>query len=75
MKTFMTHWGDAYHDAVVISSGEEQLYRLWKERLEYILHEFSGFGWGMEYFITGEYYSLPWIDEDEKMAIMEKTRK
>lgn len=63
-EDFYDALGDAYHDAVVIASGEEQLYKLWKERLEYILHEFSGFGWGMEDFIAGEYYSLPWIEED-----------
>ena len=63
-EDFYDALGDAYHDAVVIASGEEQLYKLWKERLEYILYEFSGFGWGMEDFIAGEYYSLPWIEED-----------
>ena len=63
-EDFYDALGDAYHDAVVIASGEEQLYKLWKERLEYILYEFSGFGWGMEDFIVGEYYSLPWIEED-----------
>lgn len=63
-EDFYDALGDAYHDAVVIASGEKQLYKLWKERLEYILHEFSGFGWGMEDFIAGEYYSLPWIEED-----------
>ena len=33
-------------------------------RLEYIYHEFSGFGWGMDDFITEEYYSMPWVLED-----------
>ena len=56
--------GDAYHDAVTIVREHEELYKLWKDRLEYIYHEFSGFGWGMDDYITGEYYSLPWIEED-----------
>lgn len=56
--------GDAYHDAVVIVSENEELYELWKDRLKYILREFSGFGWGMDDFITGEYYSIPWIEEE-----------
>ena len=56
--------GDAYHDAVVIVSEDEKLYELWKDRLKYILHEFSGFGWGMDDIITGEYYSIPWIEKD-----------
>ena len=56
--------GDAYHDAIVIAGKDEELYQLWKDRLEYILHEFSGFGWGMGDYITEEYYSLPWIEEE-----------
>ena len=56
--------GDAYHDAVAIAREDEELYKLWKERLEYIYHEFWGFGWGMDDYITGEYYSLPWIEKD-----------
>ena len=49
---------------VSYTSEDEELYELWKDRLEYIMHEFSGFGWGMDDFIAGEYYSLPWIEED-----------
>ena len=56
--------GDAYHKVVIMASENEELYRLWKDRLEYIYHEFSGFGWGMDDYITGEYYSIPWIEED-----------
>ena len=56
--------GDAYHDAVIMASEDEELYQLWKDRLEYIYHEFSGFGWGMDDYITGEYYSIPWIKEE-----------
>ena len=56
--------GDAYHDAVATASEDEDLYKLWKDRLEYIYHEFSGFGWGMDDYITGEYYSIPWLEED-----------
>lgn len=63
-EEFYDALGDAYHDAVVTASGDEQLYLLWKERLESILHEFSGFGWGMEEFIADEYYSIPWITEE-----------
>lgn len=63
-EKFYDALGDAYHDAVVIARGDEELYKLWKDRLEYILHEFSDFGWGMDDFIAGEYYSLPWIEED-----------
>lgn len=63
-EEFYDALGDAYHDAVVIASGDEQLYLLWQERLESILHEFSGFGWGMEEFIADEYYSIPWIKEE-----------
>ena len=40
--------GDAYHDAVIMASEDEELYQLWKDRLEYIYQEFSGFGWGMD---------------------------
>lgn len=63
-EKFYDALGDAYHDVIVIASEDEELYELWKDRLEYIMHEFSGFGWGMDDFITGEYYSLPWIEED-----------
>ena len=62
-ETFYDALGDAYHDAVIIASGDEQLYQLWKNRLETILHKFSGFGWGMDDFIAGEYYSIPWVEE------------
>jgi len=63
-EEFYDALGDAYHDAVAMASDDEELYNLWKDRLEYIYHEFSGFGWGMEDFITEEYYSIPWIGEE-----------
>ena len=56
--------GDAYHDAIVAAGQDEELYKLWKDRLESVLHDFAGFGWGMEEYIYEEYYSLPWIQED-----------
>lgn len=62
-EDFYDALGDAYHDAVIIASGDEQLYQLWKNRLETILHKFSGFGWGMDDFIAGEYFSIPWVEE------------
>lgn len=63
-EKFYEALGDAYHDAVAVASEDEKLYKLWKNRLEYIYHEFSGFGWGMDDYITGEYYSIPWIEKD-----------
>lgn len=63
-EKFYDDLGNAYHDAVAVASEDEEVYRLWKERLEYIYHEFSGFGWGMDDYISGEYYSIPWIQED-----------
>ena len=63
-EKFYDALGDAYHDAVAMASEDEELYQLWKDRLEYIYHEFSGFGWGMDEFITEEYDSLPWVVED-----------
>ena len=56
--------GDAYHDAIVAAGQDEELYKLWKDRPESVLHDFVGFGWGMEEYICEEYYSLPWIQED-----------
>ena len=63
-EDFYEALGDAYHDAVVIAGDNEQLYKLWKNRLEKIMHEFAGFGWGMEDFIVEEYYSIPWAGEE-----------
>ena len=63
-EEFYDALGDAYHDAVVIASEDECLYQLWKERMETVLHDFSGFGWGMEEFIAEEYYSIPWIEKE-----------
>ena len=63
-EDFYDALGDAYRDAVTIARRDEEMYKLWKDRLEYIYHEFSGFGWGMDDFITKEYYSLPWVLED-----------
>ena len=60
-EKFYDALGDAYHDAIAIAGEHEELYHLWKDRLEYIYHEFSGFGWGMDDYITEEYCSLPWI--------------
>lgn len=65
-EKFYDALGDAYRDAVNIASQDEALYQLWKERFAYVLHEFSGFGWGMDDYIAGEYYSLPWIEDDEE---------
>ena len=63
-EEFYDALGDAYRDAVTIARRDEEMYKLWKDRLEYIYHEFSGFGWGMDDFITEEYYSIPWVLED-----------
>lgn len=57
---------DAYHDAIVAASEHEELYELWKDRLEGIFHNFDGFGWGMGEDIAEEYYSLPWLEDDEE---------
>lgn len=61
-EEFYDALGDAYHDAVVIASEDECLYQMWKVRLETVLHDFVGFGWGMDDFIAREYYSIPWIE-------------
>lgn len=63
-QRFYDSLGDAYHDAVVAASEDENLYKLWKDRLEYICHEFSDFGWGMDDYIAEEYYSIPWLEEE-----------
>lgn len=63
-EDFYDALGDAYHDAVIIANGDEQLYQLWKDRLETILHNFSGFGWGMDEFIAGEYHSISWVEKE-----------
>ena len=63
-EEFYDALGGAYRDAVTIARRDEEMYKLWKDRLEYIYHEFSGFGWGMDDFITEEYYSMPWVLED-----------
>lgn len=63
-EDFYEALGDAYHDAVVAASKNENVYILLQDRLENILHEFSGFGWGMEDYIAEEYYSIPWIKEE-----------
>ena len=63
-EDFYDALGDAYHDSVVIASENECLYQLWKDRLETVLHDFSGFGWGMDDFIAEEYYSIPWIEKE-----------
>ena len=62
-EDFYKALGNAYHDAVIVASDNENIYMLWKDRLENILHEFSGFGWGMENYIAEEYYSIPWVKE------------
>lgn len=58
---------DAYHDAIIIASKDEKLFDLWKDRLERILHDFTGFGWGMDEIISEEFYSIPWVDKDAEM--------
>ena len=63
-EEFYDALGDAYRDAVTIARKDEEVYKLWKDRLEYIYHEFSGCGWGMDDYITEEYYSLPWVLEN-----------
>ncbi len=63
-EKFYEALGNAYHDAVVAASKNENLYLLWKDRLEYIYYELSDFGWGMGSWISGLYYSIPWISEE-----------
>ena len=65
-ENFYDALGDAYHDAVVVASNDEGIYEILKERLESVLAEFAGFGWGMEEYISDEYYSIPWIGEGEE---------
>jgi hypothetical protein len=56
--------GDSYHDAVVIAAGNKELYELWQERLEKVMDDMSDFGWGMDTYISDEYFSIPWVDEE-----------
>jgi len=63
-EDFYDALGDAYHDAVVVASNEEGIFEILKDRLKSILIEFAGFGWGMEDYISHEYYSIPWIGEE-----------
>jgi len=63
-EKFYDALGDVYHDAVVAAGKNKNIYILLQDRLENILHEFSGFGWGMETYITREYYSIPWVKEE-----------
>ena len=65
-EDFYEALGDAYHDAVEAASENEELYKLWKDRLESVLHDLAGFGWGMGDYICEEYYSIPWIEEDNE---------
>lgn len=67
-EKFYDALGDAYHDAVVAASKNENVYILLQDRLENILHEFSGFGWGMESYIAEEYYSIPWVKDNRGKA-------
>lgn len=62
-EDFYDALGVAYHDAVVAASNDERIYEMLKDRLRSILVEFAGFGWGMEDYISSEYYSIPWIGE------------
>ena len=63
-EEFYEALGEAYHDAIVIASEDEELYKLWEDRLEGVFRAFDGFGWGMEEYIAEEYYSLPWVQEE-----------
>lgn len=63
-EDFYDALGDAYHDAVVAASNDERIYEILMDRLRSILAEFAGFGWGMEDYISDEYYSIPWIGEE-----------
>ena len=60
-EEFYDALGEAYHDAIVAASEDEELYKLWKDRLEGVLHAFDGFGWGMGEYISEAYYLLPWV--------------
>lgn len=53
--------GEAYNDAIVAASEDEELYKSWKDRIEDVLHAFDGFGWGMGEYISEAYYLLPWV--------------
>ena len=62
-EEFYDALGEAYHDAIVAASEDEELYKLWKDRLEGVLHAFDGFGWGMGEYISEAYYELPWVQK------------
>lgn len=59
---------EAYRDAVVAASKDEELYKLWKDRLEGVLHAFDGFGWGMGEYISEAYYELPWVQKSSGIS-------
>lgn len=65
-EDFYEALGDAYHDAAEAASEDKELYKLWKDRLESVLHDLAGFGWGMDDYIYEEYYSIPWVQEDNE---------
>ena len=59
--------GDAYHEAIVAKEVRMKNYiNYGRTGWRVFLHDFAGFGWGMEEYICEEYYSLPWIQEDNE---------
>lgn len=51
--------------AISVVYDDEQLYKLWKNRLEYVHDELECLGFEMmDYGIDDEYYSIPWREEE-----------
>ena len=67
-EAFYDALADAYRDAIVAASEDEELYELWKDRLEGIFHAFDGFGWGMGEYISEAYYELPWVQKSSGIS-------
>ena len=55
---------DAYRDAVFVICEDENLYRLWQKKIEYVFYICSQLQWDICEEVSELYFSIPWIEED-----------
>lgn len=56
---------DAFCDVVQEVSKSEELFNEWKERIENLVDNSGGIGWGFSDYIREQYGQIPWVEFEE----------
>jgi len=56
---------NAFHDVIEVVAKDRELFDKWNSRLNSIVHDSDGIGWGFHDYLVEKYYGIPWVEEKD----------